>query len=232
MGVLSFLFSSSLGRKLVMAVTGIALIAFLLVHCLINAMVLLNDGGQTFNEAARFMAENPFIRISEVLLFVGFLLHIAQGLYLTFDNQKRRAAKYTGNPGNANSKWYSRSMGLLGTIILIFLVLHLKHFWVVSRFHAPHALGEITYANGDTMENLFLEMSSVFTSPIAVIIYVLGCFSLAYHLLHGFASAFQTFGINHKSYTPIIASVGAAFSIIVPLIFAIIPVVMHFGIIK
>jgi succinate dehydrogenase / fumarate reductase cytochrome b subunit len=82
------------------------------------------------------------------------------------------------------------------------------------------------------MENLFLEMANVFTNPIAVIIYVLGCFSLAYHLLHGFASAFQTFGINHKSYTPIIASVGAAFSIIVPLIFAIIPVVMHFGIIK
>jgi succinate dehydrogenase / fumarate reductase cytochrome b subunit len=88
------------------------------------------------------------------------------------------------------------------------------------------------YPNGDTMENLFLEMANVFTSPYAVIIYVLGCFSLAYHLLHGFASAFQTFGINHKSYTPIIASVGAAFSIIVPLIFAIIPVVMHFGIIK
>jgi len=223
MGVLSFLFSSSLGRKLIMAVTGISLIAFLLVHCLINATVFFNDGGKTFNEAAEFMAHNWFIRTTEILLFVGLLLHIVQGLYLVFDNRKKRFAKYSGKAGNANSTWYSRSMGLLGSIVLIFLVLHLKHFWVVSRFEIPHGLND---------ENLFAEMVTVFENPVAVIIYVIGCFGLTYHLMHGFGSAFQTFGINHKSYTPFINSVGMAFSFVIPLIFAAIPVVMHLGLIK
>ncbi len=231
---MSFLFSSSLGRKLVMAVTGVSLIAFLLVHCLINATVFFDDGGKTFNYAARFMAENWLIRTTEIFLFLGLILHIGQGIYLVFDNKAKRKAKYAKSPGSANSKWYSRSMGLLGTLILIFLVLHLKHFWVVSRFGMPHHLETVSYAATHTgtqapeaMENLFIEMVNVFQNPFAVVVYVLGCFSLAYHLLHGFGSAFQTLGINHKSYTPLISAIGTAFSIIIPLIFAAIPVVMH-----
>jgi succinate dehydrogenase / fumarate reductase cytochrome b subunit len=224
MGVMSFLFSSSLGRKLVMAVTGVSLIAFLLVHCLINAMVFFNDGGATFNVAAEFMSANWFIRTMEIGLFAGLLLHIAQGLWLVGDNQKKRKSRYQINGGSANSTWYSRSMGLLGTIILIFLVLHLKHFWVVSRFEIPHGITE--------EHTLFHEMIEIFENPIAVIVYVLGCISLSYHLLHGFSSAFQTLGVNHKSYTPLIKSLGVGFSIVVPLIFAAIPVVMHLGLIK
>ncbi len=226
------MFSSSLGRKLVMAVTGISLIAFLVVHCAINATVFFNDGGETFNVAAEFMAKNWFIRTAEIGLFAGLLWHIGQGFWLTVDNRKRRNAKYGASAGNANSKWYSRSMGLLGSIILIFLVMHLKHFWVVSRFGLPHALGHQEYPSGAHLENLYVEMVNVFQNPVAVIVYVLGCAGLGYHLLHGFGSAFQTLGINHKSYTPLINTIGAAFSIIVPLIFALIPVVMHLGLIK
>lgn len=232
MGVLSFVFSSSLGRKLIMAVTGISLIAFLMVHCAINATVFFNDGGETFNVAAEFMAKNWLIRAAEIGLFAGLLWHIIQGYQLTVANRKSRVAKYSGNPGNANSKWYSRSMGLLGSIILIFLVLHLKHFWVVSRFGLPHDLGHLEYASGARLENLYIEMTQTFQSPIAVIIYVLGCAGLGYHLLHGFGSAFQTLGISHKSYTPLITSIGVVFSIVVPLTFALIPVVMYLGIIK
>jgi succinate dehydrogenase / fumarate reductase, cytochrome b subunit len=232
MGVLSFVFSSSLGRKLIMAVTGISLIAFLVVHCAINATVFFNDGGETFNKAADFMAHNWFIRASEIGLFLGLLWHIIQGLWLTIDNRKKRKNKYGAQAGSANSTWYSRSMGLLGSIVLIFLVMHLKHFWVVSRFSIPHELEHATYASGAHLENLYVEMVEVFANPVAVIVYVLGCIGLAYHLLHGFGSAFQTLGINHKSYTPIIHAVGMAFSILVPLIFAIIPVVMHLQIIK
>ena len=228
MGVLSFLFSSSLGRKLMMAVTGVSLVGFLLVHCGINATVLFNDGGETFNEAAKFMATNWLIRTAEILLFVGLLWHIVQGLWLTFDNQKRREAKYGAKAGNSNSKWYSRSMGILGSILLIFLVVHLKHFWIVSRFGMPHHLTELPGGG----EDLFAEMVMVFANPVPVVIYVMGCIGLAYHLLHGFGSAFQTLGINHKSYTPIIATVGTVFSIIVPLVFALIPVVMHLELIK
>jgi succinate dehydrogenase / fumarate reductase cytochrome b subunit len=232
MGVLSFVFSSSLGRKLIMAVTGISLIAFLMVHCAINATVFFNDGGETFNVAAEFMAKNWLIRAAEIGLFAGLLWHIIQGFQLTIANRKSRTAKYSASPGNANSKWYSRSMGLLGSIILIFLVMHLKHFWVVSRFGIPHELGHLEYASGARLENLYVEMTQIFQNPLAVIVYVLGCAGLGYHLLHGFGSAFQTLGINHKSYTPMIKSIGVVFSIVVPLTFALIPVVMYLGIIK
>lgn len=224
MKLFSFLFTSSIGRKVLMAVTGISLVAFLLVHCGINACIFFNDGGETFNAAAEFMSHNWLIRTAEVGLFGGLLIHIVQGLSLALSNQTKRKEKYAAHAGDANSKWYSRSMGILGSLLLIFLVMHLKHFWVVSRF--TDAIQETA---GST---LFDEMKSVFADPLPVIIYVIGCISLAYHLLHGFQSAFQSLGINHPVYTPIVKSVGAAFSIIVPLLFATMPIAMHLGWIK
>ena len=224
MKLLSFLFTSSIGRKVLMAVTGLSWVAFLLVHCGINACIFFNDSGETFNAAAEFMAHNWLIRTAEVGLFGGLLIHIIQGLSLTLSNQTKRKEKYRGGAGDANSKWYSRSMGILGSLLLIFLVMHLKHFWVVSRF-----TDAIQETKGST---LFDEMKTVFTDPIPVIIYVIGCLSLAYHLLHGFQSAFQSMGINHPVYTPIIKSVGNAFSLIVPLVFAAMPIAMHLGWIK
>ncbi|MES2520486.1 MAG: succinate dehydrogenase cytochrome b subunit [Bacteroidota bacterium] len=212
--------TSSLGRKLIMAVTGLSLIAFLLVHCGINACIFLNDGGQTFNEAAEFMAHNLFIRVSEVALMAGFLIHIVDGLMLWKSNTDKRPVKYAVVKGEANSTWYSRSMGLLGSLLLIFLVIHLRHFWVVSRFTDVISSGQ---------ETLFGEMKEVFANPLPVALYVLGCISLAYHLLHGFQSAFQTMGWNHPKYTPFVKSLGAGFSILIPLIFAAMPIAMHFG---
>jgi len=224
MKLFSFLFTSSIGRKVLMAVTGLSLVAFLLVHCGINACIFFNDSGKTFNAAAEFMAHNWLIRTAEVGLFGGLLIHIIQGLSLSLSNQTKRKEKYRASAGDANSKWYSRSMGILGSLLLIFLVMHLKHFWVVSRF-----TDAIRETKGST---LFDEMKTVFTDPLPVIIYVIGCLSLAYHLLHGFQSAFQSVGINHPVYTPIIKSVGNAFSLIVPLVFAAMPIAMHLGWIK
>ncbi len=216
-------FNSSIGRKVIMALTGLFLISFLMVHCYINALIFFNDGGIHFNEAAEFMAKNPIIRTMEVGLFLGFIIHIYQALVLTRLNNKARPVKYAVNDLGANSKWYSRSMGLLGTLILIFLVMHLKHFWVVSRF-----TDEITSGK----ETLFNEMKEIFENPLVVLVYVLGVISLGYHLLHGFYSAFQTLGLNNKKYTPIIKSVGMCFSIIIPLVFAMMPIAIHFGWIK
>ena len=206
-----------------MAATGLSLIAFLLVHCSINACIFFNDGGETFNKAAEFMGTNIVIRTAEIGLFVGLLLHIGDGLKLWFDNNKKRPIKYAVVDGAANSSWYSRSMGLLGTLLLIFLIIHLRHFWVISRF-----TDEITGGH----ETLFGEMKEVFANPIFVLIYVFGCISLAYHLLHGFQSAFQTIGWNHPKYTPFIKILGAGFAIIIPLIFALMPISMYFGWIK
>jgi succinate dehydrogenase / fumarate reductase, cytochrome b subunit len=212
--------TSSLGRKLIMGVTGLSLIAFLLVHCGINACIFLNDGGHTFNEAAEFMSNNFFIRVAEVGLMAGFIIHIVDGLILWKSNSEKRPVKYAIVKGEANSTWYSRSMGLLGSLLLIFLVIHLRDFWVVSRF-----TDEITSGR----ETLFGEMKEVFANPIPVAIYVLGCISLAYHLLHGFQSAFQTMGWNHPKYTPFVKQLGAGFSIIVSLVFAAMPIAMYFG---
>ncbi len=212
--------TSSLGRKLLMAITGLSLIAFLVVHCGINACIFLNDGGETFNEAAEFMAHNWLIRASEVGLMLGFLIHIVDGLMLWKSNSEKRPVKYAVVKGEANSTWYSRSMGLLGSLLLIFLIIHLRHFWVVSRFTDVITSGEKT---------LYAEMIEVFQNPIVVVVYVFGCISLGYHLLHGFQSAFQTMGWNHPKYTPFIKSLGTGFSIIVPIIFAAMPIAMHFG---
>lgn len=220
MKLFSFLFTSTIGRKWLMGLTGLFLISFLLVHCGVNACIFFNDKGETFNMAAEFMGTNWIIRTMEFVLFAGLLLHIFQGLYLWKFNTDARKKRYSVSAGSANSTWYSRSMGILGTLLLLFLVVHLKDFWVTSRFTDVITSGE---------KNLFQEMKEVFANPMPVVIYVLGCISLCYHLLHGFQSAFQTLGINHKSYTPIIQSTGRLFSIVVSLLFAAMPVAMHLG---
>lgn len=213
--------SSSIGKKLLMALTGLFLISFLMVHCGINACIFFNDGGETFNAAGEFMSHNPVIRTMEIGLFAGLLLHIADGLLLWKSNNDKRPVKYAVVNGAANSTWYSRSMGLLGTLLLIFLILHLKHFWVVSRFTDEITSGQQT---------LFGEMKEVFVgNPIIVLIYVLGCASLSYHLLHGFQSAFQTMGWSHPKYTPFIKSLGAGFAVLIPVVFALMPIAMFFG---
>jgi succinate dehydrogenase / fumarate reductase, cytochrome b subunit len=214
--------SSSLGKKLLMGLTGLFLISFLLIHCGINACIFVNDGGETFNAAAEFMGTNFFIRTAEIVLFAGLILHAVDGLLLWAQNNKKRPVAYA-QVSSQTSTWYSRSMGLLGTLLLLFLILHLRHFWFVSRLTDEITSGQST---------LFAEMKEVFASPIVVAIYVLGCISLAYHLMHGFESAFQTLGFNHPKYTPFIKLLGFGFAILIPIIFALMPISMHFGWIK
>ncbi len=218
--------ASSIGKKLIMGLSGLFLVAFLLVHCFINSLIFFNDGGLTFNIGADFMAHNWLIRAGELVLFLGLILHVMQALRLTLANKKARPVGYDQINGAANSSWYSRSMGLLGTLLLIFLIIHLAHFWVKSRFTGLP--GED--ANGN--ENLYAVMQTTFTQLWVVVLYCLSMISLAYHLLHGFQSAFQTLGLNHKKYTPLIKTVGVWLSILIPIIFALMPITMHFGIIK
>ncbi|MCY1506450.1 succinate dehydrogenase (or fumarate reductase) cytochrome b subunit [compost metagenome] len=224
MGSIASAFSSSIGKKLVMGITGLFLISFLVVHCFLNSFVFFDNTGVLFNEGAHFMATNWIIRAMEVVLMLGLLLHIVQGARLTFQNQAARPEKYAYNNGNANSKWYSRSMGLLGTLLLMFLIVHLSDFWVVSRFTGIEHFNGNTPLDANGHEDLYAVMHARFSQPWRVILYVLAMISLAYHLLHGFASAFQTLGWNHKKYTPIIKTIGVWFSILIPLIFAAMPV--------
>ncbi len=223
MGSIANAFSSSIGKKLIMGITGLFLISFLVVHCFLNSFVFFDNTGVLFNEGAHFMATNWIIRAMEVVLMLGLLMHIVQGARLTFQNQAARPEKYAYNNGNANSKWYSRSMGLLGTLLLIFLIVHLSQFWTVSRFTG------IPTTDAAGHEDLYAVMKETFSNVWFVVLYVLSMISLAYHLLHGFASAFQTLGWNHKKYTPIIKAIGVWFSIIIPLLFAAMPVWIYLG---
>jgi len=217
---------SSLVKKYIMAITGLFLVLFLLVHCGINALVFLNDGGKTFNEAAHFMGHNILMRTMEIGLFIGFIIHIVDGLSLWFQNKKARAIGYAKVDAKNNSTWYSRSMGLLGTIILIFLIIHLKDFWYVSRF-----LGlEMNATQG--LEDLFVVMTMKFQSLPVVIIYVLACFSLAWHLLHGFSSAFQSLGLNNPKYNGIIKNIAIVYSLVISLVFAAMPLAMYLQLVK
>ena len=226
-------FASSIGKKITMGLTGFFLISFLIVHCAINAMIFFNDGGQTFNHWGHFMGSNLIIRTAEIGLFVFLLIHIIQGLLLWKQNRSARPVKYIVTKPNENSKWYSRSMGLLGTLILIFLILHLYHFWTPSRFGGianVRPLEETTLAdyNNQSVHDLYEEMLQVFQDNLLiVVVYVLGVISLCWHLLHGFQSAFQTFGWNHKKYTPLIKSLGVAYSIIICLLFAMMPIAIY-----
>ena len=229
---LTTIFKSSIGKKIVMGLTGLFLISFLLVHCGINACIFLNDNGETFNKAAHFMGTNLFIRTAEIGLFLGLLIHIIQGLVLTYENNKKRPIKYAVNAGNQNSKWYSRSMGLLGTLLLIFLIIHMGDFWTHSR--VPGLVGglpEVEY-DGVVYHDLYAKMVEEFKEVFVVILYVISMFSLGFHLLHGFSSAFQSLGINHSKYNPMIKSVGFGLSIIIPILFALMPLSIYFGLIK
>ena len=174
-----------------------------------------------FNRAAHFMASSMVVRTMEYGLFLGFIIHIIQGYVLEAKNLSRRGQGYKVSLGNRGSKWYSRTMGLLGTLLLLFLIMHIAHFWVPSRITG---LEEV---EGKNYHNMFIVMVDVFQNPVVVILYILGCISLAYHLLHGFQSAFRTLGLHNTRYIGMVKGIGAAFSIIVPLVFALMPISMY-----
>jgi succinate dehydrogenase / fumarate reductase cytochrome b subunit len=211
-------FTSSVGKKFVMALTGLFLISFLIVHVCLNACIFNNDHGDMFNRAAHFMASSVVVRTMEWGLFLGFIIHIVQGYVLETKNLSRRGVGYKKSLGNRGSKWYSRTMGLLGTLLLLFLIMHIAHFWVPSRFR------QLDEVPGTKYHNLFIKMVEVFQNPVVVVLYVIGCISLAYHLMQGFQSAFRTLGLHNKRYVRLVKGVGQAFSIIVPLVFASMPI--------
>jgi succinate dehydrogenase / fumarate reductase cytochrome b subunit len=227
------MFTSSVGKKLVMAFTGIFLILFLIVHAGLNACIWANDEGLMFNKAAHFMGSFVVPRVLEIGLFIGIFLHILQGYMLTLENRSKRSVGYAVNYSKG-SKWYSRSMALLGTLLLMFLIMHIYHFWTPSRLGGIAGIKSLTVfdKNGVEYHNLYAEMKLVFENIYVVILYVLACGSLGYHLAHGFQSAFKTIGIHNKRYHVIISSIGYGFSIFISLAFAMMPISFYLGLVK
>jgi succinate dehydrogenase / fumarate reductase cytochrome b subunit len=214
------LFTSSIGKKILMALTGFFLIIYLIVHALLNALIFYNDDGETFDKGANFMLHNYFIRFLEIGLFAVFILHIIQGLLLWQQNKAARKIKYEKSNYPREIKWYSRYMGWLGTFLLLFLIMHLAHFWAQTKnelyFHGP-------------VINLYQQMKEIFTNPVWFTLYMIGLASLLFHLLQGFQSAFQTFGINNRRWIYIIKGVGVFYSVAICLLFASMPLAFMVG---
>ncbi len=230
------MFTSSIGKKLVMSLTGIFLITFLVIHVGLNACIWANDNGELFNVSAHFMGTTILVRIMEVGLFAGIIIHLIQGYVLSYEYQKKRSVGYAVKYGERGSRWYSRSMGLLGTLLLLFLIMHVYHFWVPSRFGGianVTPLQEVKYEDSiKEYHNLYAEMLNVFQNPLIVILYVLGCISLAYHLMHGFESSFRTIGVHNNRYLKMLRYTGRGFAIIISIAFAMMPISMYFGWVK
>lgn len=230
------MFTSSIGKKLVMSLTGLFLITFLIIHVGLNACIWANDKGELFNVAAHFMGSTILVRIMEVGLFAGIILHLLQGYILSAEYQKKRSVGYAVSYGERGSRWYSRSMGLLGTLLLLFLIMHIYHFWVPSRFGGianVTPLQEVKYPDSvKEYHNLYAEMLNVFQNPLIVILYVLGCISLAYHLMHGFESSFRTIGVHNNRYLKMLRYLGRGFAIVISIAFAMMPISMYLGWVK
>lgn len=225
--------TSSIGQKVVMSLTGLFLVSFLVAHLIGNLQLLTADEGRSFNEYAYFMTTNPLVGGLSYGLYLGFLLHAIQGLAIWWRNRQARGSTRYAVPAvmTASSHAPARAsshMALLGTIILVFLGIHMGDFWYSMKFTEDIVPIVYDQAGGIGVKNLYLKVSQSFAQPWIVIVYVLSMVALAFHLMHGFWSAFQTLGLNHRKYTPLIKALGMIFAIVVPLAFAIIPVYMYF----
>lgn len=223
--------TSSIGQKLVMSLTGLFLISFLVVHLAGNFQLLAADNGESFNIYAHFMANNPLIKTISWGLYAGILLHAVQGLMLWWKNRAARGPKKYAVTATRGAKGVAsnaaKRMAILGTLVLAFLFIHMGDFWWASKWSGEGGLPPVTY-DGVAYKNLYTKVWASFKQEWIVIAYLIGLVALALHLRHGFWSAFQTLGLNHPRWTPLIKSVGLIISIIIPLAYAVIPVYMYF----
>ncbi len=216
------LLKSSLGRKYLMALSGLFLCLFLVVHLLGNLQLFKDDGGQAFNEYTYLMTHNPLIKIVAYVNYAFILLHVFDGFMLTRANAKARGSSYAKVDQSKSSTWSSRNMGILGTLILIFLVVHMKSFWFEMKFGT---MPTISY-EGNSMEykDMYTVVAEAFSQTWYSLLYVVSMFALGFHLVHGFQSGFQTLGLNHHRYTPVIKTIGiGVFAILIPALFAAMP---------
>lgn len=228
MGWLANFLTSSLGRKLLMSLTGLFLILFLVVHLMGNLQLLKSDEGQAFNEYTVFMTHNPLIKTISYGLYFFTLVHAFLGIYIARKNAKSKGTKPAVGFRAETVSWASKNMALLGILIFAFLMLHMGDFWLKMKLNQTEM---INYGNGD-IKNLYTAVYASYSEWWIVIAYLVGLTALSYHLWHGFASAFQTLGLNHKKYTPAIEWLGKAYAIVIPLLFAIIPLYFKLVVIK
>ena len=204
---------SSISKKFVMALAGLFLIVFLPVHLVINLLLLKSDP-EPFNKAAEFMATFPLIKVMEIVLMATILIHITWGIWLQIQNWLARPIGYAGG-NKSDTTFFSKFMIWTGAIVLIFLVIHFFDFYFMK-------LGLV---KGDP-ENFYSVAHDLFKLPVYNYIY-LACFALlGFHLYHAFGSAFQTLGLNHRIWTPVVKALALFYAIIIPAGFAFISITL------
>jgi succinate dehydrogenase cytochrome b subunit len=219
MSSLTKIFNPTIGRKALMALTGLFLCLFLCEHLYGNLLLYYNDHGHQFELYSHILTRTLFIRVIEYGLFAAFIIHAIDALMLTIQNKKARPIGYAQQKQSGNSTWISRNMGLTGSVILFFLVVHLRMFFFPHRFLDVH-------------ETMYQDVVAAFQDWRYSAFYVLSVIFLGLHLSHGFQSAFQTLGINNKNYAPIIKCIGIGFALIMTIGFASIPIVFYLQLIK
>ncbi|MFO8087029.1 MAG: succinate dehydrogenase cytochrome b subunit [Bacteroidales bacterium] len=211
---------SSIGRKLAIALAGLFLMTFLVVHLGINLLLIKDDGGASFRAAADFMAHNPVIQIFEIVLFLGFALHILIGIILWIGNMLARGKGYKIS-NQSETTFFSKYMFHTGMIVLAFLILHFFNFYFVKE-------GWISPPEGIAHDDLYQMALLLFQNPVYSILYLLAFIFLGFHLNHAFQSAFQTLGLEHTRYSRFIRGFGTFYALVVSVGFAIIPLYFLF----
>lgn len=228
---MSNLFSSSIGKKLLMSLSGLFLITFLVIHLALNFLLLVNDGGDLFNAAAHFMATNPMIKIMEPMLGLGFFVHILFGGLLTAQNNKARGNdKYRSGNNTKEVMWASKNMWVLGLTILAFLIVHVGQFWVKMKVTGDPLLSHTHIHVGGVeteVENAYALVNATFAQLWVVILYVVGSLGLSLHLTHGFWSAFQTLGASNNTWRKRLTIIGTIFAWVVGIGFSAIAVLQY-----
>jgi succinate dehydrogenase / fumarate reductase, cytochrome b subunit len=233
---MSNLLTASIGRKLLMSVSGLFLILFLFVHLFLNSFLLLDgvfgfETGQMFNAGVHFMGTNPLIKIIEPTLALGFIVHIVYSLILTFQNMKARGPQaYASGKKTSGVEWASLNMLPLGIAIFAFLVVHIINFYLKMKGIVHWEGGEVEFPFLGTMakgENAYVLVNQTFKNLPIVIVYVIGSVALAFHLAHGFWSGFQTIGWNNAKWMPRLKCISNIVSIIIGGGFAVIAVAQY-----
>jgi len=212
---------STISSKVVMAIAGLFLMSFLIVHLSINLLMLSGDGGENFKTAVDFMTTNPAIKIFEYVLFGGFIIHMIIGVLIEIRNYFVRPIKYAVS-SKANTSFFSKYMIYTGIVIFIFLALHFTNFFFVK-------LGWVSLPEYASNKHDFFTMAKhLFSNHCFSIIYIVCFIFLGFHLNHAFQSAFQTLGINHPKYTPFIKFLATVYAVAIVIGFTIIPVYFLF----
>ncbi len=219
--------SSSIARKVAMALSALFLIIFLIIHLAVNITSLFSE--DLFNELSHFMGTNPIIQFAmQPILIFGVVFHFVMGFVLELRNKRARNVKYAKFNGAASATWMSRNMVYSGAAILAFIVLHFIDFWI-PEINTKYVLGDMSGSfPGQEGYRYFEELQHKFVPIWRVAAYVVAFIFLGLHLAHGFQSAFQSIGFNNK-YTKCVKNFGVIYSIVIPLGFIIIALCHHFN---